>query len=117
MGIIKKKDLGKFNLNKQIVGDKKTPQSELVDKEPIEELVDDDGSFIEGGTTNSSANSEIKTAPQQTTDDYAASGIQPNNYFYGIYGTPYSRGSRMVANESTKKAVDIIKRIIKEDKK
>lgn len=117
MGIIKKKDLAKFSLKDQIVGDKKKPQSGLVKKEPIEELVDDDGSFIEGGVKNNAANSEIETAPQQTTDDYATGGIQPNNHFYGIYGTPYSSGRSVAANESTKRAVDIIKKIINENKK
>lgn len=127
MAIIKKEDLLKYGQKPQIVGDKKTLSKEIVDndkatpkqfvkKEPIEELVDDDGSFIEGGTSNSSANSEIKTAPQQTTDDYASGAIQPNNYYYGLYGASYSKGSRQVTAENTQLAIEKIKKILKENK-
>jgi hypothetical protein len=116
MGIIKKKDI--LNRQKQIVGDEKKKPEQIVgdEKEPIDELVDGDGSAIEGGTHNYAANSEIRTAPGQTTDDYADSAIQPNNYFYGIYGSPYSRGSSHLTAESTKRAMDKIKNILNESK-
>lgn len=116
MGIIKKKDI--LNRNKQIVADEKAKPKEIVsdEKEAIDELVDGDGSAIEGGMHNFSANSEIRTAPGQTTDDYAASGIQPNNYFYGLYGSAYSRGSGRATSESKERAVDKIKKILKEGK-
>lgn len=131
MGIIKKKDIlkrrnnqvvGKEKKNpKEIVHDKKKIPKEIVNSEaePLDELVDGDGSHIEGGTHNTSANSEIKTAPGQTTDDFEASGIQPNNFFYGIYGSPYSRGSRggSYVNAGYVHAVDKIKKILGENKK
>lgn len=62
-------------------------------KEEIEELVDADGSPIEG-SKNQTNDSEIETAPQQTTDKFAKSAVQPNRWYYGADGTPYSRGSR-----------------------
>lgn len=101
---IKKRELGRFHFDKEV----KNSETEA----PIEELVDSDGSYIEGDR-NAVNNSEIETAPQQTTDDFAQSGIQPNNFFYGIYGTPYSRGGTL-AVESKQKAIEIIERIIKE---
>lgn len=78
----------------------------------MDELVDLDGSPIEGDK-NMSNDSEIETAPQQTTDDFAQSGIQPNNFFYGSYGVPYSRGTGHLTLESRKKAINIIEKIIK----
>jgi hypothetical protein len=86
-------------------------------EEQLDELVDGDGGHIEGGTKDSTGDIEVKTAPGQTTDDYAQSAIQPNNYFYGIYGTPYSSGSRYVTNESKEKVLNKIKKIISENNK
>lgn len=131
MGIIKKKDILKRQTKNQIVGNKKRKPEQIVpdksepqivsDKsEPIDELVDADGSHIEGNSKNLAANSEIETAPQQTTDDYAASAIQPNNYFYGIYGSPYSRGSRggsYINAGYVRNAVNKIQKILNEGNK
>ena len=49
--------------------------------EKISELIDLDGAAIEGDDVDNN-DSQIKTAPQQTTDDYEESGVQPNGYFY-----------------------------------
>ena len=78
--IMKKKDLKKFKF-----------------KDEIEELVDADGDPI-GGNDSSGNNTEIKTAPQQTTDDFVASSRQPNMNYYNAHGMggggQYARGSR-----------------------
>jgi len=130
MAIIKKKDILKRQGNKEIVGNKKKKPNQIVpdnsepqivsdESEPIDELVDADGSHIEGNSKNLAANSEIETAPQQTTDDYAQSAIQPNNFFDGIYGTPYSRGSRggnYINAGYVRNAVNKIQKILNEGK-
>lgn len=71
MAIIKKKDLKKFK------------------KEELDELVDVDGSPIEGDR-NPTNDSEIEVAPQQTTDDYASSAIQPYRSLKGYSGAGYN---------------------------
>jgi hypothetical protein len=76
MATIKKKDLKKYK-----------------SKEEIDELVDADGSPIEGDEEHNN-DTEIWTAPQQTSDDLASKAIQPSRFYYGADGTPYSRGSR-----------------------
>jgi hypothetical protein len=110
--IIKKKDLNKVNF-----------------KDDIEELVDADGDPIEG-SDSSDNNTEVKTAPQQTTDDFVASSRQPNmNYYsaYGMGGGQYSRGSRRgdaylsekeaEIDESKQKMERMIEDIISKNKK
>jgi hypothetical protein len=79
MSTIKKKDIKNYKKRSE---------------EDIEELVDADGSPIEGDR-NPVSNSEIETAPQQTSDDFADSAIQPNRRYYGYGGTPYSHGRRI----------------------
>lgn len=74
MPVIKKKDLNKF---------KSSPKKDL------EELVDVDGSPIEGDR-NPTNNSEIETAPQQTTDDFRNQATQPNRNVNGYAGTGYN---------------------------
>jgi hypothetical protein len=78
--IIKKKDLGKLKF-----------------KDDIEELVDADGDPIEG-SDSSDNNTEVKTAPQQTTDDFVATSRQPNMNYYNAHGMggggQYARGGR-----------------------
>jgi hypothetical protein len=91
----------------------KTKKKADDNKEVIDELVDAEGSPI-SGDRNAVSDSEIETAPQQTTDDFVQSGIQPNIDFFGYGGTPYSRG-RLYAVESLK-AKAIIERILKENK-
>lgn len=75
---------------------KKQDFKKLKLKKDIEELVNSDGEPIEGGdiTHNSS---QIKTAPQQTTDDFVKTSRQHNTYAYSMFGaggTPYSHGQR-----------------------
>jgi hypothetical protein len=101
----KKKDL------REVSG--KTNKKVENEKEVIDELVDTEGAPISGDRSPVS-DSEIETAPQQTTDDFVQSGIQPNIDFFGYGGTPYSRG-RLYAVESAK-AKAIIERILKEGK-
>lgn len=110
--------------NNQVVDDDK--YSDLVGKvrqhidqlvngeEMIDELVDADGGAIEGDRSPVS-DSEIETAPGQTTDDYAQSAIQPNRYMYGVHGTPYSHGSTGLGE--TAKAKALLNKILREDKK
>jgi translation elongation factor EF-G len=80
-------------------------------KEKIEELVDDDGAPIEGDRTPTN-DSEIETAPQQTTDDFAKSAIQPNRYYYGFAGTPYSHGSKIRSESEKERAKKLMKDMI-----
>lgn len=83
MATIKKKDLKNYK-----------PSALKSDKDDIEELVDADGSPIEGDR-NATNDSEIETAPQGTSDDHAKAAIQPNRYYYGVGGTAYSHGARV----------------------
>lgn len=76
----------------------------------LDELVDSDGNFISGDETYKTT-SQVRTAPQQTTADYAASAIQPRRYFGGGFdgggGTPYSHGSTVAVGESVEKEVPL----------
>lgn len=83
MATIKKKDLKQYKV-----------KDSSEEKEELDELVDADGSPIEGSKVDVN-DTEIETAPQQTSDEFANSAIQPNRYFYGIGGTAYSRGARV----------------------
>ena len=80
MATIKKKDLKKYKPSKN-------------KKEDLDELINADGSPIEGDR-NPVNNSEIETAPQQTSADFAQSAIQPRRWYNSYYGTPYSHGHR-----------------------
>jgi len=103
MATIKKKDLNKYKA--------KSPKPKKID---LDELVDADGSPIEGDR-NPVNNSEIETAPQQTTDDFANSAIQPNRYFYGLGGTAYSHGQHIQAeSEKNRVAEEKMKKIIED---
>ncbi len=90
MSVIKKKDLKKYK---------------SVDKKPeeIEELVDVDGSPIEGDRVVNN-NSEIEVSPQQTSADFADAAIQPNRFFNAYYGTPYSHGEKIYTESEMKMA-------------
>lgn len=86
--------------------DKETLISISKDEEGLlDELVDDDGTLVGGGQKSGrprhTNDSEIWTAPQQTTADYAKGVSQPRR-FYAMGGTPYSHGS-IGAMESEKK--------------
>jgi len=83
MATIKKKDVKQYKV-----------KDSVEEKEELEELVNADGSPIEGSKVDVN-DTEIETAPQQTSDEFAASAIQPNRYFYGIGGTGYSHGARV----------------------
>ena len=78
MAIIKKKDIKKFKVEP---------------KEPIEELIDVNGSEINGDKPEFVNNSEIEVSPQETSADYADMAIQPNRGYYGYSGNNYSHGN------------------------
>ena len=101
MSTFKKKDLKKYKKS-----------------EKIEELVDDDGSPI-GGTKGSSMNitndTEIYVPDQQTGDEFAAQALQPNQYYKGFGGTPYTRGAITVGENddiAESKMKDMIENIL-----
>lgn len=94
MAIIKKKDIKNYKNSS---------------KKELDELVDIDGSPIEGDR-NVANDSEIEVAPQQTTDDFASQAIQPNRGVNGYAGTGYA--TRRVGES---KAEIIIKRLIEND--
>lgn len=101
MATIKKKDLKNYKAKS---------------KEDIEELVDADGSPIEGDR-NPTNDSEIETAPQATSDDHAKNAIQPNRYYYGVGGTAYSHGARVQSESeidevARRKMEDMIENLI-----
>ena len=77
MATIKKKDIKKY----------KTKEEE------IQELVDSDGSPIEGSETHNN-DSEIEVPNAQTSDEFQAQAIGPRSIYNMYGGTPYSRGSR-----------------------
>lgn len=71
----------------------------------VDELVDPDGTFIDGDESHETT-SQIKTAPQQTTDKYAKMAKQKLPWIYGYTGTPYSRGSRGGFGEMGESEID-----------
>lgn len=84
----KKKDLKKVEIDK------------------ISELVDADGSPIEGDDVDN-YDSQIKTAPNQTTDDYEDSGIQPNDYYYNAaYMMGGTKVRESIANQKMKNIIE-----------
>jgi len=75
---------------------KKRDFKKLKFKKDIEELVNSNGEPIEGDDVTPDS-SQIKTAPQQTTDDFVKTSRQHNTYAYSMFGaggTPYSHGQR-----------------------
>tara|TARA_R110000796_G_scaffold58413_4_gene134841 strand:+ start:1924 stop:2550 length:627 start_codon:yes stop_codon:yes gene_type:complete len=75
---------------KKLAGEKseKTDFDEIPEKieeevEELDEFVNGVGAAISGDEKNVN-NSEIKTAPQATTDDFNAKAIQPNRYLYNV---------------------------------
>lgn len=103
MTTIKKKDLKKYKGN-----------STYSSKKELSELVDADGSPIEGDR-NPVSNSEIETAPQATSDDYETTAIQPNNYYRNFGSTPYSRGHIVQAETEIDKIAEAKMKKIIED--
>jgi len=59
----------------------------------VDELIDSDGSIIDGDKSHETT-SQIKTAPAQTTDKFVQTARQKFRYPYGYTGTPYSHGDR-----------------------
>lgn len=106
---IKKKDLRRYHYDR-------TTKAQSQEEDSIEELVDTDGSPIEGDR-NPVSNSEIEVSPGQTTDDFVDSARQPNMGYDGMYGMGggYSHGKRYVAAESAMAKV-ILSKILKENK-
>lgn len=98
MATIKKKDIKKYK---------------KVKDQDLEELVDADGSPIEGDR-NPTNDSEIETAPQQTSDDFAKAAIQPNRYYHNVHGSDYSHGTRAMGESELAEAKmrDMIERML-----
>jgi len=67
-------------------------------KDELDELVNPDGSPIDG-VANGHKESEIRTAPQQTGDEFADTSRQGPRPYFGNYGTAYSHGVRVNAGE------------------
>ena len=82
MQTLKKKDIKSY---KPKVKTKKVDleEIELDEVEELDEFVNGTGAPISGDEKNVN-NSEIKTAPQATTDDFNQKAIQPNRYLYNI---------------------------------
>lgn len=76
-------------------------------EETLDELVNSDGTLVGGNRTSdrptANNDSQIKTAPQQTTNDYAAGAVQPRSMFRGGMGGAYSHGSAAGMGESVNK--------------
>ena len=71
----------------------KTFKKKDINKVKVDELVDDDGSIIDGDESYQTT-SQIKTAPAQTTDKFVHTAAQKFRYPYGYMGTPYSHGDK-----------------------
>lgn len=78
--------------------DQKTVIDLVKGDQTIDELVDADGSIISGKRAKTN-DSEIWTAPQQTTNDYKA-GVTQGRRFGAWGGTPYSHGDAAGMGES-----------------
>lgn len=108
MQTFKKKDIKRVkfteildSLDNEVVNE----DNEVVEEDELDELVNARGGAISGDEVNVS-NSEIKTAPQATSDEFNQTAIQPNRYLYNINGTGYSRGSRVTGESVNKIAKD-----------
>lgn len=91
----------KVKLNKKDgtkVSDEKEEDIELGEVGELDELVNGMGAEISGDEKNVN-NTEIKTAPQATTDQFADVAIQPNRYLYNVGGVGIT-GSRTGTNIS-----------------
>ena len=108
MRTIKKKDIKNYKPIKKVKVKSEVETEENEDVEVIDELVGPMGGEISGDDKNVN-NSEIETAPQATTDDFAAMAIQPNRYLYGVTGSAYSHGSRGGTMESVEAKDKMIK--------
>jgi len=98
MQTLKKKDIKSY---KPKVKTKKV-ETEIVELEEVEELdefVNGTGAPISGDEKNVN-NSEIKTSPQATTDDFARQAIQPNRYLYNINSVGGNRSGNTSENKN-----------------
>jgi len=104
MKTFKKKDIQKFKpLSEDDCKVCEIEETEIIDEEEvIDELVTSTGGEISGDEKNVN-NSEIKTAPQATTDQFNSNAIQPNRYLYGVMGSAYSVGTRQGTMEHVNK--------------
>lgn len=80
----KKKNIKKYKVSKQ-------QKNEIDEIEEIDELVNSMGGDISGDKPTAN-NTEIETAPQATTDDFADVAIQPNRRLFNAGGAQYSKG-------------------------
>lgn len=98
MATIKKKELKTYKVK---------------EPEEIEELVDADGSEIEGDRTPTN-DSEIEVPDQQTSDEFAKSAIQPNRMYYAVGGTAYSHGARVQSENEVNEAKNKLKKMVED---
>jgi len=92
MAIIKKKELKKYQFTEL------DDSNEESNEEVIDELVGSMGGSIGGDEIETT--SQIKTAPQATTNDFAQKAIQPNRYLYNISATGGAGGSVRGADDA-----------------
>ena len=114
MQTFKKKNIKDFKvISEDKCNECDVTENDVIDEEEIiDELVTSTGGSI-GGDEKNVNNSEIKTAPQTTSDEFNAMAIQPNRYLYGVTGSAYSVGSRQGTMESINKiAKDKILRLL-----
>lgn len=85
------------------------------DSEKIEELIDADGSPIEGDEVHNN-DSEIEVPNAQTSDEFKSQAIGPRSYYNLYGGTPYSRGSRhgMTVENIDEIAKDKMKKMVED---
>lgn len=112
MSTFKKKDIKKYKFT-EILDDVDNEVINEDGEEEIDELVNSRGGPISGDDVNVN-NSEIKTAPQATSDEFNQAAIQPNRYLYNINGTGYSRGSRVTGEAVNKIAKDKLINLLEE---
>tara|TARA_R110000851_G_scaffold158676_2_gene301737 strand:+ start:2111 stop:2650 length:540 start_codon:yes stop_codon:yes gene_type:complete len=86
---------------------------ELDEVEELDEFVNGMGAGISGDAKNVN-NSEIKTAPQATTADFAQNAIQPRNRYYNAHGISSSNrrneGVNIIAKDKMIKLLEFIDR-------
>jgi hypothetical protein len=98
MQTLKKRDIKGYKPKGNIKKVKDDLEDDLEETEIVDELVNGLGGSISGDEKNVN-NSEIKTAPQNTTDQHADTAIQPNRPLYNVNSIGgRSMGSRIQAS-------------------
>jgi hypothetical protein len=98
MQTLKKRDIKGYKPKGKIKKVKDDLEGDLEETEIVDELVNGLGGSISGDEKNVN-NSEIKTAPQNTTDQHADTAIQPNRPLYNVNSIGgRSMGSRIQAS-------------------